>query len=130
MVSEMREVNRHHYNDKPRKTASRYPKILRPILSLKKLFPHAAGSHQHPLPREQQRNDAVSLVGRSENTIRHSRHGESWRSWITFWVSRAKLSSPPRAMAPTTAYMLNALKRAKGRALGVAFVERIYPTKL
>src|SRR3954465_2531265 len=30
MVSETREVNRHHYNDKPRKTASPLPKNLAP----------------------------------------------------------------------------------------------------
>ena len=104
MVSETREVNRHHYNDKPRKRSKPLAKNLEPDpLPDKPAFRHARRSRQHPLPREQQRRvTAVSLVRRSQSTIRPLPPGESWKSWTTISAFRARSLSPPPATAQTT----------------------------
>ena len=67
MVSETREVNRHHYNDKPRKKVPPRSEESRAQSQARQArVRNAAGSDQYPLPREQQRDDALSLVRRSK----------------------------------------------------------------
>jgi len=124
MVSETREVNRHHYNDKPRKKASARPKNLEPDSQPEKpafeMPPGAINTHCHvnsngmtPFPWSDDRKYDPAFA--------------PWRKLEeldTFLGFSGEVIVAATCHGTDNSYMLNALKRSKGRALGVAFVEK------
>jgi len=124
MVSETREVNRHHYNDKPRKMFPARPKNLEPDPKPDPpAFPMPAGAintHCHvnsngmtPFPWSDDRKYDPAFA--------------PWRKLEeldTFLGFSAEVVVAATCHGTDNSYMLNALKKSKGRALGVAFVEK------
>ena len=124
MVSETREVNRHHYNDKPRKKAPARSKNLEPNPQPDKpafeMPPGAINTHCHvnsngmtPFPWSDDRKYDPAFA--------------PWRKLLeldTFLGFSGEVIVAATCHGTDNSYMLNALKKSKGRALGVAFVEK------
>ena len=124
MVSETREVNRHHYNDKPRPKAPARAKNLEPTLQPDKpafaMPPGAINTHCHvnsngmtPFPWSDDRKYDPAFA--------------PWRKLQgldTFLGFSGEVIVAATCHGTDNSYMLNALKKSKGRALGVAFVEK------
>ena len=124
MVSETREVNRHHYNDKPRKKAPARAKNIEPNSTPDKpVFEMPAGAintHCHvnsngmtPFPWSDDRKYDPAFA--------------PWRKLEeldTFLGFSGEVIVAATCHGTDNSYMLNALKKAKGRALGVAFVDK------
>jgi 2-pyrone-4,6-dicarboxylate lactonase len=124
MVSETREVNRHHYNDKPRKKAPARAKNLEPDPDPDKpafdLPPGAINTHCHvnsngmtPFPWSEDRKYDPAFA--------------PWRKLEeldTFLGFSGEVIVAATCHGTDNSYMLNALKKSKGRALGVAFLDR------
>lgn len=124
MVSETREVNRHHYNDKPRKKAPARAKNLEPNPNPDKpafeMPPGAINTHCHvnsngmtPFPWSDDRKYDPAFA--------------PWRKLEeldTFLGFSGEVIVAATCHGTDNSYMLNALKKSKGRALGVAFVDK------
>ena len=124
MVSETREVNRHHYNDKPRKKAPARSKNLEPNPQPDKpafeMPPGAINTHCHvnsngmtPFPWSDDRKYDPAFA--------------PWRKLLeldTFLGFAGEVIVAATCHGTDNSYMLNALKKSKGRALGVAFVDK------
>ena len=124
MVSETREVNRHHYNDKPRKKAPARAKNIEPNPNPDKPafeMPRGAiNTHCHvnsngmtPFPWSDDRKYDPAFA--------------PWRKLEqldTFLGFSGEVIVAATCHGTDNSYMLNALKKSKGRALGVAFVEK------
>jgi 2-pyrone-4,6-dicarboxylate lactonase len=124
MVSETREVNRHHYNDKPRAKAPARAKNLEPNPKPDKpafeMPPGAINTHCHvnsngmtPFPWSDDRKYDPAFA--------------PWRKLEeldTFLGFSGEVIVAATCHGTDNSYMLNALKKSKGRALGVAFVEK------
>ncbi len=124
MVSETREVNRRHYNDKPRKLSPPRPQNLPPD-------PHpdpvvfampagAINAHCHV------NSNGMTPFPWSDDR----KYDPAFAPWRTLRELDDCLGFAGEAIVAATchgtdnSYMLNALKRAGGRAVGVAFVDR------
>jgi 2-pyrone-4,6-dicarboxylate lactonase len=124
MVSETREVNRHHYNDKPRKQFKPLPKNLGPDAAPDKPtfgMPHGAiNSHCHV------NSNGMTPFRWSDDR----KYDPAFAPWRKLEELDNHLGFSGEVIVAATchgtdnAYMLNALKKSKGRALGVAFVEK------
>ncbi len=124
MVSETREVNRHHYNDKPRKKAPARAKNIEPNPNPEKpafvMPPGAINTHCHvnsngmtPFPWSDDRKYDPAFA--------------PWRKLEeldTFLGFSGEVIVAATCHGTDNSFMLNALKKSKGRALGVAFVEK------
>lgn len=124
MVSETREVNRHHYNDKPRKKVPARPKNIEPNSNpdtpAVEMPPGAINTHCHvnsngmtPFPWSDDRKYDPAFA--------------PWKKLEeldTFLGFSREVIVAATCHGTDNSYMLNALKRAKGRALGVAFVDK------
>lgn len=124
MVSETREVNRHHYNDKPRKKAPVRAKNIEPNPNPEKpafeMPPGAINTHCHvnsngmtPFPWSDDRKYDPAFA--------------PWRkleALDTFLGFAGEVIVAATCHGTDNSYMLNALKKSKGRALGVAFVDK------
>ena len=124
MVSETREVNRHHYNDKPRKKAPARAKNIEPNPKPDKpvfeMPPGAINTHCHvnsngmtPFPWSDDRKYDPAFA--------------PWRKLEeldTFLGFSGEVIVAATCHGIDNSFMLNALKKSKGRALGVAFVEK------
>jgi len=124
MVSETREVNRHHYNDKPRKKAPARAKNIEPNPSPDKpafeMPPGAINTHCHvnsngmtPFPWSDDRKYDPAFA--------------PWRkleALDTFLGFSGEVIVAATCHGTDNSYMLNALKKSKGRAVGVAFVDK------
>jgi len=124
MVSETREVNRHHYNDKPRRKVPARAKNLEPDSSpAKPVFEMPSGAintHCHvnsngmtPFPWSDDRKYDPAFA--------------PWRKLEeldTFLGFSGEVVVAATCHGTDNSYMLNALKKSKGRALGVAFVDK------
>jgi 2-pyrone-4,6-dicarboxylate lactonase len=124
MVSETREVNRHHYNDKPRKQAPARAKNLEPNTTPAKpafeMPPGAINTHCHvnsngmtPFPWSDDRKYDPAFA--------------PWRKLEeldTFLGFSGEVIVAATCHGTDNSYMLNALKKSKGRARGVAFVDK------
>jgi 2-pyrone-4,6-dicarboxylate lactonase len=124
MVSETREVNRHHYNDKPRKKVPARPNNLEPNGKPDKpafeMPPGAINTHCHvnsngmtPLPWSDDRKYDPAFA--------------PWRKLVeldTFLGFSGEVIVAATCHGTDNSYMLNALKKSNGRALGVAFVDK------
>jgi 2-pyrone-4,6-dicarboxylate lactonase len=124
MVSETREVNRHHYNDKPRKRVAARPKNLEPNPHPDKpafeMPPGAINTHCHvnsngmtPFPWSDDRKYDPAFA--------------PWKKLEeldTFLGFAGEVVVAATCHGTDNTYMLNALKKSKGRALGVAFVDK------
>jgi 2-pyrone-4,6-dicarboxylate lactonase len=124
MVSEVREVNRHHYNDKPRKISKPLPKNIAPDPNPEKVEfampPGAINAHCH-----------VNSNGMTPfNWSDDRKYDPAFAPWRKLEALDKFLGFSGEVVVAATChgtdnrYMVNALKRAKGRALGVAFVEK------
>jgi len=124
MVSETREVNRHHYNDKPRQRVPARPRNLEPNPNPDKpafeMPPGAINTHCHvnsngmtPFPWSDDRKYDPAFA--------------PWRKlkeldkFLGFW---GEVVVAATCHGTDNSYMLNALKKSQGRALGVAFVDK------
>jgi 2-pyrone-4,6-dicarboxylate lactonase len=124
MVSETREVNRHHYNDKPRKPVPARSKNLEPNPRPDKpafaMPPGAINTHCHvnsngmtPFPWSDDRKYDPAFA--------------PWRKLLeldTFLGFAGEVIVAATCHGVDNSYMLNALKKSKGRAMGVAFVDK------
>jgi 2-pyrone-4,6-dicarboxylate lactonase len=124
MVSETREVNRHHYNDKPRQRAAARPKNIEPDANPEEpafdMPPGAINTHCHvnsngmtPFPWSDDRKYDPAFA--------------PWKKLLeldTFLGFSGEVIVAATCHGTDNSYMLNALKRSQGRALGVAFVEK------
>jgi 2-pyrone-4,6-dicarboxylate lactonase len=124
MVSETREVNRHHYNDKPRKKAPARAKNIEPNPNPDKpafqMPPGAINTHCHvnsngmtPFPWSDDRKYDPAFA--------------PWKkleALDTFLGFSGEVIVAATCHGTDNSFMLNALKKSKGRALGVAFVEK------
>jgi 2-pyrone-4,6-dicarboxylate lactonase len=124
MVSETREVNRHHYNDKPRQKAPARSKNIEPNPKPDKpafdMPPGAINTHCHvnsngmtPFPWSDDRKYDPAFA--------------PWRKLEeldTFLGFSGEVIVAATCHGTDNSYMLNALKKSKGRALGVAFVDK------
>ena len=123
MVSETREVNRHHYNDKPRKTTKPLPKNLAPDPEPDRVIfpmpPGAINTHCHV------NSNGMTPFPWSEDR----KYDPAFAPWRKLEELDNRLGFFGEVIVAATChgtdngYLLNALKRANGRALGVAFVE-------
>jgi 2-pyrone-4,6-dicarboxylate lactonase len=124
MVSETREVNRHHYNDKPRTKVPARPRNIEPNPNPDKpsfeMPPGAINTHCHvnsngmtPFPWSDDRKYDPAFA--------------PWKKLEeldTFLGFSGEVIVAATCHGTDNSYMLNALKRANGRALGVAFVDK------
>jgi 2-pyrone-4,6-dicarboxylate lactonase len=124
IVSETREVNRHHYNDKPRQKAPVRAKNIEPNTQPDKpafaMPPGAINTHCHvnsngmtPFPWSGDRKYDPAFA--------------PWRKLEeldTFLGFSGEVIVAATCHGTDNSYMLNALKKSKGRALGVAFVDK------
>jgi 2-pyrone-4,6-dicarboxylate lactonase len=124
MVSETREVNRQHYNDKPRKKAQLLPRNLPPDATPEPLAfampPGAINTHCHvnsngmtPFPWSDDR--------KYDPAFAPWRNLEELDKWLGF---SGEVIVAATCHGTDNSYLLNALKRSSGRALGVAFVDK------
>ena len=124
MVSETREVNRHHYNDKPRKITKPLPKNLAPDPHPDQVAfampPGAINAHCHV------NSNGMTPFPWSDDR----KYDPAFAPWRTLEELDNHLGFSGEVIVAATchgidnSYMLNALRRAKGRALGVAFVDK------
>jgi 2-pyrone-4,6-dicarboxylate lactonase len=124
MVSETREVNRHHYNDKPRKLAKPLPQNLAPNPNPDSITfampPGAINAHCHV------NSNGMTPFPWSDDR----KYDPAFAPWRKLEELDNRLGFSREVIVAATchgtdnAYMLNALKRAKGRAMGVAFVDK------
>jgi 2-pyrone-4,6-dicarboxylate lactonase len=124
MVSETREVNRHHYNDKPRKQSKPLPKNLepdpQPAAPAFPLPPGAINTHCHV------NSNGMTPFRWSEDR----KYDPAFAPWRKLEELDRHLGFSGEVIVAATchgtdnSYMLNALKKSKGRALGVAFVDK------
>jgi 2-pyrone-4,6-dicarboxylate lactonase len=124
MVSETREVNRHHYNDKPRKQAPVRPKNLepdpRPDKPAFEMPPGAINTHCHV------NSNGMTPFPWSDDR----KYDPAFAPWRKLAELDAFLGFSGEVVVAATchgtdnSFMLNALKKSKGRALGVAFVDK------
>jgi len=124
MVSETREVNRHHYNDKPRKRAKSRPRNLepdsQPAAPAFALPPGAINTHCHV------NSNGMTPFPWSEDR----KYDPAFAPWRKLEELDNHLGFSGEVIVAATchgtdnSYMLNALKKSKGRALGVAFVDK------
>ena len=124
MVSETREVNRHHYNDKPRKRSKPLPKNLepdpQPAAPAFALPPGAINTHCHV------NSNGMTPFRWSEDR----KYDPAFAPWRKLEELDRHLGFSGEVIVAATchgtdnSYMLNALKKSKGRALGVAFVDK------
>ncbi len=124
MVSETREVNRHHYNDKPRKQFPARPKNIEPdptpVAPLTTLPPGAINPHCHV-------NSNGLTPFRWSDDRKYDPAFAPWRKLEeldNFLGFSGEVVVAATCHGTDNTFMLNALKKAKGRALGVAFVEK------
>ncbi len=124
MVSETREVNRHHYNDKPRKKSPARSKNLEPNpkpdkpafempLGAINTHCHVNSNGMTPFPWSEDRKYDPAFA--------------PWRKLEeldTFLGFSGEVIVAATCHGTDNSYMLNALKKSKGRALGVAFVDK------
>jgi 2-pyrone-4,6-dicarboxylate lactonase len=124
MVSETREVNRHHYNDKPRKRVPARPRNFAPNPNPDKpafeMPPGAINTHCHvnsngmtPFPWSEDRKYDPAFA--------------PWRKLEeldTFLGFSGEVIVAATCHGTDNSFMLNALKKSKGRARGVAFVDK------
>ncbi len=123
MVSETREVNRHHYNDKPRKKAPKYPKNLEPQPEPDQLvFEMPSGAincHCHV------NSNGMTPFPWSEDR----KYDPAFAPWKNLKELDTRLGFSGEVIVAATchgtdnSYLLNGLKQSRGRALGVAFVD-------
>ncbi|HEY2842393.1 MAG TPA: amidohydrolase family protein [Bryobacteraceae bacterium] len=124
MVSETREVNRHHYNDRPRKKSPPRPKNLEPDSHPEApalpMPPEAVNTHCHV------NSNGITPFPWSDDR----KYDPAFAPWRKLEELDDYLGFAREVIVAATchgtdnSYMLNALKRAKGRALGVAFVDK------
>jgi len=124
MVSETREVNRHHYNDKPRNKVPARPKNIEPNPNPDKpsfeMPPGAINTHCHV------NSNGMTPFPWSDDR----KYDPAFAPWKKLEELDAFLGFSGEVIVAATchgtdnSYMLNALKRANGRALGVAFVDK------
>ncbi len=124
MVSETREVNRHHYNDKPRKKALVRAKNIEPNPNPDKpafeMPPGAINAHCHV-------NSNGMTPFRWSDDRKYDPAFAPWRKLEeldTFLGFSGEVIVAATCHGTDNSYMLNALKKSKGRALGVAFVDK------
>jgi 2-pyrone-4,6-dicarboxylate lactonase len=124
MVSETREVNRHHYNDKPRPVPPARPKNIEPDPKpAAPAFQMPAGSintHCHvnsngmtPFPWSEDRKYDPAFA--------------PWKKLLeldTFLGFSGEVVVAATCHGTDNSFMVNALKNSKGRARGVAFVDK------
>ncbi len=124
MVSETREVNRHHYNDKPRKKSKPLPRNLEPEPAPDKpafaMPPGAINTHCHV------NSNGMTPFRWSDDR----KYDPAFAPWRKLEELDNHLGFSGEVIVAATchgadnSYMLNALKKSKGRALGVAFLEK------
>jgi 2-pyrone-4,6-dicarboxylate lactonase len=124
MVSETREVNRHHYNDKPRPQAPARSKNIepdpKPDQPAFEMPPGAINTHCHV------NSNGMTPFRWSDDR----KYDPAFAPWRKLEALDAFLGFAGEVIVAATchgtdnSYMLNALKKSKGRALGVAFVEK------
>lgn len=124
MVSETREVNRHHYNDKPRKQAPARSKNLEPDSTPDKpafeMPPGAINTHCHV------NSNGMTPFPWSDDR----KYDPAFAPWRKLEELDMFLGFSHEVVVAATchgtdnSYMLNALKKSQGRALGVAFVDK------
>jgi 2-pyrone-4,6-dicarboxylate lactonase len=124
MVSETREVNRHHYNDKPRKKSKPLPRNLEPDPAPNKpafaMPPGAINTHCHV------NSNGMTPFRWSDDR----KYDPAFAPWRKLEELDNHLGFSREVIVAATchgtdnSYMLNALRKSKGRALGVAFVEK------
>jgi 2-pyrone-4,6-dicarboxylate lactonase len=124
MVSETREVNRHHYNDKPRKKSKPLPQNLEPDPHPDPpafaMPPGAVNTHCHV------NSNGMTPFRWSDDR----KYDPAFAPWRKLEELDNHLGFSAEVVVAATchgtdnAYLLNALKKSKGRALGVAFVEK------
>jgi len=124
MVSETREVNRHHYNDKPRKRSKPLTKNLEPDPAPDPpafaMPPGAINTHCHV------NSNGMTPFRWSDDR----KYDPAFAPWRKLEELDNHLGFSGEVIVAATchgtdnSYMLNALKKAKGRAMGVAFVEK------
>jgi 2-pyrone-4,6-dicarboxylate lactonase len=127
MVSETREVNRHHYNDRPRSKSKPLPKNLEPDSNpIRPAFQMPAGAintHCHV------NSNGMTPFRWSEDR----KYDPAFAPWKKLEELDRFLGFAGEVIVAATchstdnAYMVNALKKSKGRALGVAFVDKSVP---
>src|SRR5579862_529483 len=124
MVSETREVNRHHYNDKPRKKSKPLPKNLAPDpepdhVSFE-MPPGAINTHCHV------NSNGMTPFPWSDDR----KYDPAFAPWRKLEELDTRLGFSHEVIVAATchgtdnSYMLNALKKSQGRALGIAFVDK------
>jgi 2-pyrone-4,6-dicarboxylate lactonase len=124
MVSETREVNRHHYNDKPRKQSKPLPKNIapdpNPDAPAFKMPAGAINTHCHV------NSNGMTPFRWSDDR----KYDPAFAPWRKLEELDNHLGFAGEVIVAATchgtdnSYMLNALKKSKGRALGIAFVEK------
>jgi 2-pyrone-4,6-dicarboxylate lactonase len=127
MVSETREVNRHHYNDRPRKKSKPLPKNLEPNPNPDKpafeMPVGAINTHCHV------NSNGMTPFRWSDDR----KYDPAFAPWKKLEELDKHLGFAGEVIVAATChgtdntYMLNALKKSKGRALGVAFVDKDVP---
>ncbi len=124
MVSETREVNRHHYNDKPRKRVPARSKNIEPDANPEKpWFEMPAGAintHCHV------NSNGMTPFSWSEDR-KYDPAFAPWRKLEeldTFLGFAGEVVVAATCHGTDNSFMLNALKKSKGRARGVAFVDK------
>src|SRR5215472_5457569 len=124
MVSETREVNRHHYNDRPRKKSKPLAKNVEPDQNPEipafEMPPGAINTHCHV------NSNGLTPFRWSEDR----KYDPAFAPWRKLEELDKFLGFSGEVIVAATchgtdnSYMLNALKKSKGRAFGVAFVEK------
>src|SRR5215831_6203137 len=124
MVYETREVNRHHYNDRPRPKSKPLPKNIEPNPNPEKpafeMPPGAINTHCHV------NSNGWTPFRWSEDR----KYDPAFAPWKKLEELDRFLGFAGEVVVAATchgndnSFMVNALKKAKGRALGVAFVDK------
>ncbi len=124
MVSETREVNRHHYNDKPRKRVKALAKNIepnaKPDAPAFEMPQGAINTHCHV-------NSNGMTPFRWSDDRKYDPAFAPWRKLLEldmFLGFAGEVIVAATCHGTDNSYMLNALKKSKGRALGVAFVDK------
>ena len=124
MVSETREVNRHHYNDRPRKQLKPLPKNIAPDPAPERpAFTMPAGAintHCHV-------NSNGLTPFRWSDDRKYDPAFAPWKKLEeldNFLGFSGEVVVAATCHGTDNAFMVNALKKSKGRARGVAFVEK------
>jgi 2-pyrone-4,6-dicarboxylate lactonase len=127
MVSETREVNRHHYNDRPRKKSQPLPKNIEPNPNPDtpafEMPVGAINTHCHV------NSNGMTPFRWSDDR----KYDPAFAPWRKLKELDKKLGFAGEVIVAATChgtdntYMLNALKKSSGQALGVAFVDKDVP---